>query len=183
MIGRTGETLLDRVLCVAGAVAFSQAPAFMQQYFQRLGGHLDEATRDLQRFQYIADAAGEDVAAFAERTRASADQVMARLGESVADAIARVDELASAVAALRDASPWSRPFVFLEHVDVGIARAAWVDFQPAVPTTFEGALYAAAGMIVFLALYHGAIRAPIAAFVRKTRARRADGALPRVKPA
>ena len=33
----TGEKLLDRALCVAGAVIFSQAPEFMQQYLQRLG--------------------------------------------------------------------------------------------------------------------------------------------------
>ncbi|MBE2212778.1 MAG: DUF2937 family protein [Opitutaceae bacterium] len=183
MIGRTGETLLDRVLCVAGAVVFSQAPEFMQQYFQRLGGHLDEATRQLRQFEHVAEQAGESVSAFATRAQASADTVMARMGDIVAGAITRVDDLSAAVAALRNATPWSRPFVFLEHVDVEIARATWGAFKPAVPTTFEGALYAAAGMIVFLALYHGAIRAPIAAATRRARARRADGELPRVRPA
>jgi hypothetical protein len=39
-VGRMGETLLDRVLCVAGAITLSQAPEFFQQYLQRLGGHL-----------------------------------------------------------------------------------------------------------------------------------------------
>jgi len=183
MIGRTGETLLDRVLCVVGAVAFSQVPAYMQQYFQRLGGHLDEATRQLKQFEHVATQAGESINAFAARAQASTDTVMARMGDIVAATITRVDDLSAAVAALRAATPWSRPFVFLEHVDLGIARAAWADFVPAVPTNFEGALYAGAGMIVFLALYHGAVRAPIAAMVRRSRARRADGELPRVRPA
>lgn len=179
MIGRTGETLLDRVLCVAGAVAFSQAPEYMQQYFQRLGGHLDEATRQLRQFEQVAEQAGESVSAFATRAQASADAVMARMGDIVAATIARVDDLSAAVAALRDATPWSRPFVFLEHLDLEMARATWRVFKPAVPTTFEGALYAAAGMIVFLALYHGVIRAPIVAVTQRVRARRADAALPR----
>jgi hypothetical protein len=175
MIGRTGETLLDRILCVAGAVAFSQAPEFMQQYFQRLGGHLDEATRQLRQFEQVATQAGESVSAFAMRAQASADTVMARMGDIVAATIVRVDDLSAAVAALRHASPWSRPVVFLEHLDLEIARATWRAFKPAVPTTFEGGLYAAAGMIVFLALYHGAIRVPVVAAVRRVRARRAVG--------
>lgn len=183
MIGRTGETLLDRVLCVVGAVVFSQAPEFMQQYLQRLGGHLDEAARQLRQFEHVATQSGESVSAFAARAQASTDTVMARMGDIVAGTITRVDELGAAVAALRDATPWSRPFVFLEHLDTEIAQATWGVFKPAVPTTLEGALYAAAGMIVFLALYHGVIRAPIAAIVGRARARRADRDLPRVRTA
>jgi nucleoside diphosphate kinase len=49
-----GETLLDRVLCVAGAITLSQAPEFFQQYLQRLGGHLDEARRVLASFEAVA---------------------------------------------------------------------------------------------------------------------------------
>lgn len=182
LIGRTGETLLDRILCVAGAVAFSQAPEFMQQYLQRLGGHLDEATLKLREYEGAAAQAGETVEAFAARAQASADSVVARMGDLVARQIDRVDELSAAVAALRDAAPWSRPFVFFEHLDVEIARGTWTFFKPAVPTTFEGALYAAAGMVVFLAIYHGLVRAPVVACARRVRARRADRELPRARP-
>jgi hypothetical protein len=183
MIGRTGETLLDRILCVAGAVAFSQAPEFMQQYLQRLGGHLDEAVRQLRQFEQVAAQSGEPVGAFAARAQASADPVMARMGDIVAAAIQRVDELGAAVAALRDAAPWSRPFAFTRHLDADIASATWSVFKPAVPTTIEGVIYAAAGMVVFLVVYHGLVRAPVAACARRIRARRADRALPRTHPA
>ena len=30
------DSLIDRILCVLGAVLFSQGPEFMQQYLQRL---------------------------------------------------------------------------------------------------------------------------------------------------
>ncbi len=183
MIGRTGETLFDRILCVVGAVVFSQAPEFMQQYLQRLGGHLDEAVRQLRQFEQVATQAGESVATFAARAQASADPVMARMGDIVAGAIQRVDELGAAVAALRDAAPWSRPFAFVRHVDTEIASATWGVFKPAVPTTIEGALYAAAGMVVFLLVYHGLVRAPVAACARRIRARRADRELPRPRTA
>jgi len=49
-----GEGLLDRLLCVVGAVLFSQLPEFIQQYLQRLGGHLDEARRQLEQFRAVA---------------------------------------------------------------------------------------------------------------------------------
>ena len=48
------ETLFDRVLCVGGAVTVSQAPEFIQQYLQRLGGRLDEARRQLSQFDDVA---------------------------------------------------------------------------------------------------------------------------------
>ena len=183
MIGRTGESLLDRVLCVAGAVAFSQAPEFMQQYLQRLGGHLDEAVRQLRQFEHVATQSGETVQSFAARAQAAADPVMARMGDIVASSIARVDELSAAVAALREAGPFSRPFVFLQNLDTEIAARTWGMFRPAVPTTLEGALYAAVGMILFLALYQGAVRVPVTACVRRYRARRAGRHVPSARPA
>ena len=44
-----GDSLIDRLLCVAGAVLCSQLPEFIQQYLQRLGGHLDEADDEEHR--------------------------------------------------------------------------------------------------------------------------------------
>ena len=42
------DTSLDRVFSILGAAAFSQVPEFIQQYLQRLGGHLDEAKRQVE---------------------------------------------------------------------------------------------------------------------------------------
>ena len=36
------EHILDRVIAAAGAITFMQIPAFIVQYIQRLGGHIDE---------------------------------------------------------------------------------------------------------------------------------------------
>jgi hypothetical protein len=169
----TGEKLLDRTLCVAGAVIFSQAPEFMQQYLQRLGGHLDEARRQLEQFKKVAAQSGLSLEQFIAQTNANADHAVAKLGGVMSEAGARVDHLETAQVAIQNASPLSRPFVFLQHVDSEIARATWTIYQPAVPTTLEGALYALLGMAVLLTIYYGLIKAPCSRVLARRRARTA----------
>jgi hypothetical protein len=148
------DSLTDRILCVVGAVLLSQGPEFMQQYLQRLGGHLDEARRQLTIFQQTADQAGLSLDKFISQTAANADPAVAKLGGVMTDAVERVASLQSAHDALLQSALWERPFVFLRHLDTGIARATTVVYQPAVPTTAEGLVYALAGMLLILAFYH-----------------------------
>lgn len=172
-----GESLVDRVLCVVGAVFFSQAPEFMQQYLQRLGGHLAEARRQFAQFEEIARQVGKTVKELAAQYAANADPAVVSMGRLVGETESRVSTLASAEAALRDASVWERPFVFLRQLDWEIARGTSSVFKPAVPTTLEGMLYALIGVVAILALYHGVL-SPIV--------RRIWGAakpLPNTKPA
>jgi hypothetical protein len=160
--GRTmldaGEGLLDRALCVIGAVLFSQIPEFMQQYLQRLGGHLDEARRHLQQFQDTAAQSGLTLDRLIGQTSANADPAVARLGGVMTEAVTRVNTLEAAQAAMEHASLWSRPFVFVQHIDAAIARATWAIFKPAVPTTIEGLVYALLGMLVLMAVFHLGIK-------------------------
>lgn len=176
---RAGSGLIDRALCVAGAVLFSQLPEFFQQYLQRLGGHLAEARRQLEQFQAAARQSGVNLEQLTANLTAQKDPAVARLGQVIGEAHARVDTLAAAEAALRDASGWSRPFVFLGHLDPGIARGTWQVFRPAVPTTAEGLAYAAVGMVAMLAVYHLGVRAG-ATWLRR---RNGGGSLKTTRPA
>ncbi|MFH1499970.1 MAG: DUF2937 family protein [Verrucomicrobiota bacterium] len=164
-----GESLLDRILCVAGAVAFSQFPEFIQQYLQRLGGHLDEARRQVAKFTETAAQSNLSLPQFIDRTAANGDTAVAKLGGVMQEAVDRVNELSFANAAIHDASLWERPFVFLRHVDPEIASATWSIYQPAVPTTVEGLIYALMGVVVTLCLYYGGIKYPALAFMRTRR--------------
>jgi len=177
---RTIETLFDRALCVIGAIAFAQLPEFIQQYRQRLGGHLDEARRQLTEFVAIATQAKLSLPQFIERTATNHDNTVAHLGGIMRNAVLRVDELAAADAALRHASLWAKPFVFFRYIDAGVAQATWEIYRPAVPTTGEGMIYALAGMLTLLGLYHGLIRYPIsAACARRAHAKATTGAVKR----
>lgn len=160
--GRTlldaGGGLLDRVLCVTGALIFSQLPEFMQQYLQRLGGHLDEARRHLLEFQQAAAQSGLTLDRFINQTNANADPAVARLSGVMTEAVTRVNTLEAAQSAMQNASLWSRPFVFLQHLDAAIARATGAIFKPAMPTTVEGLVYALLGMLVLMAVFHLGIK-------------------------
>lgn len=161
------DSLTDRILCVAGAVLFSQGPEFMQQYLQRLGGHLDEARRQLAVFQSTAAQAGTSLEQFISQTVANPDPGVARLAGVMTDAVERVTSLQSAHQALVHSALWERPFVFLRHLDLEIARATGAIYRPAVPTTGEGLAYALAGMLVFLALYHLVLKRGLAGLFRR----------------
>jgi len=161
------EGLLDRLLCVAAAVLFSQLPEFMQQYLQRLEGHLDEAKLAVDRFKAAASQAGMSLDQLVNSAAQNPDASMGKLGAVVHDAVERVDQLGAADAALRNASALSRPYVFLSHVDWGIARATLSIYRPAVPTTLEGLAYALFGIVLILCVYHLAIRGPIVRRLRR----------------
>ena len=130
-----GEKLIDRILCVAGAVLFSQAPEFMQQYLQRLGGHLAEARRQLAQFEDVARQAGRTLQELVAQYATNADPTVVGMGRLMGDIETRVSALSVSEAALRDASVWGRPFVFLRHLDSEIASGTAGVFKPAVPTT------------------------------------------------
>jgi hypothetical protein len=167
------DGVIDRVLCVAGAVIFSQIPEFMQQYLQRLGGHLDEAKRQLLQFRHVAEQSGLTLDRLISQTVANHDAAVAKLGGVMTDAVVRVDTLQSAHDALLHASLWTRPFVFARHLDHEIARGVADVFKPAVPTTLEGLVYAAIGMVVMVSIYHFGLRYPVRAVARRRRAQQA----------
>lgn len=168
-LGRVGESLIDRVLCVVGAVALSQAPEFFQQYLQRLGGHLDEARLRVAQYEAVAKQSGITLRQLIETTKAQPAEPVARLGQVIADAEVRAQTLGAAETALREASLWERPFVFLANLDMDIARGTWEVFKPAVPVTLEGLVYAGVGMVLALVIYQGAIVAPCRAIARRRR--------------
>jgi len=151
---RVFDGVIDRVLCVGGAILFSQGPEFMQQYLQRLGGHLAEAQRQLGLFRDAATQSGATLEQFITQTRGNPNAGLRQLGTVMNDAAERTASLQSAHDALLNSSLWTRPFVFFRHLDLGIAQGTWAVYKPAMPTTLEGLLYALTGMLVFLLFYH-----------------------------
>jgi hypothetical protein len=91
----------------------------------------------------------------------------------MSDAETRVGALSASETALRDASVWERPFVFLRQLDWEIAHGTAGVYKPAVPTTLEGVLYALIGVIVILAIYHGLL-APLVRRICRGAARKPE---------
>lgn len=139
----------------AGGLGFSQAPAFTHAYLQRLGGHIDEARRTIEKL-----AAGEILPWLGGDEREQA----------VEELTIRLSELERLQHVLLDSPAALRPFTLLRQADWSIARSAADSFVPSIPIDPASIVWTLIG--VFLAaLAWDATRIPFWA-AGKVRARR-----------
>ena len=128
---------------IAGAVACSQFPEFSQQYVQRLSGAADELRAVTIAFDTAAKVGGltrEDALAELQGTgfgdRFSAD---------MRTRIYRYERLNADYQALASAAPLQRLARVWRFRDPDLVQRTWGDFQPAVPVTSEGLIFAGLG--------------------------------------
>ena len=150
------------ILC---ALAASQAPEFAQQYRQRLGGAIDELRTVVERFD--ADAAAEklDRQTALRRLSANPDPLAQRRAADASLNAARLSDLERQRAAMQEAGSFGRIVSMVSEADPDVIHGTTATFEPAVPTTLEGAVAAGGG---FLAGY-GLIRLLARPFRRRTR--------------
>jgi Protein of unknown function (DUF2937) len=140
-------------LGLLGGVIAAQAPEFAQQYAQRLGGAADELRRHVAVLESDAQASGTTRDGAVDRLRTNPDQLVSRRGDAARDDIARLARLSAQQQALAAAtSPLGRVVAMLRDPDLPVARAAYQDFSPAVPTNADGM---AAALIGFFAAWGG----------------------------
>ena len=160
---RKCDALLGTVLAAVAGVAFAQLPAFIQQYLQRLGGHVDEAQLNLS--QVITGASFRTLDAPArEVLTVSLNQ--------------RVSELETGEQAITSASASVRPFIFLRELNPDIAMATFRAFEPAVPLSTAGLIYGVTGIVAGW-LFYELLKVPAGLAVRRRRAHHAGN---RVEP-
>ena len=135
---RKFDSLAGTVLAAIGGLTAAQAPVFVQQYLQRLGGHVDEAHRNL--------------------VRVTTDDTFTGLAAPVrfaveASARDRFVELESQRQAIAAAVPALRPVEFLQAFDPEIAAATLDGFEAALPLDPASLIYGAAGIVAAWLLY------------------------------
>lgn len=165
-VGVDGAMLARRFATAIGlllAVVFSQAPEFVQQYRQRLGGAVDELRRAIALFDAEATAQALSRDAGIARLRANADPLVQGRGIDLQGDVERERRLEAQGQAFEAAGPIGRYWVFVERFDADLAGRAYAVYQPAVPVTAAGFAAAAAG---FVAGY-GGIRLAAAPFGRR----------------
>lgn len=136
---------------LSGAAGLSQFPEFSQQYLQRLAGAVDELGRVVAEFDEDAadlglsrEAALVDLAKGGEMGAARADTMV--------ETLSRYDRLSGDLEVMRDAGPFTRAYNAGRFTDTELAEAAWQDFRPAMPLTFEGAVFSGAGLLAGLGI-------------------------------
>jgi hypothetical protein len=136
------------VAALFGALAASQLPEFAQQYRQRLGGALDEMRQVVRAFEADANRNELTRAEALDRYRKSDQPFLRDQGTTAERTIVRYEDLAEQKARLEAAPPLMRPVVVLSEPDTRVARAAWSDYEPAMPVSAAGFVWAAIGFFL-----------------------------------
>ena len=132
---------------LALGVVLSQFPEYAQQYTQRLGGAVDELRIITEDFDRSATAAGLTREQALGRYAGSADDFLEGRGLSMAQTLARYEQLSAMLARIQGADAWERFTLLPDFLDTDIGARALQNFQPAVPVTMEGFAYAGAGFL------------------------------------
>lgn len=128
---------------IAGAVALSQFPEFSQQYVQRLSGARDELRAVSFAFDTAAKVGGlsREEALTELRGTSFGD----RFSDDMRTRLYRFERLDADYRALAEAQPLQRLARLWRFRDRELVQRTWDDFQPAVPVTSEGLIFAGIG--------------------------------------
>lgn len=156
------QSVLRRLIAGTGGVALaivcSQFPEYAQQYTQRLGGAVDELRVITEDFDRAAAEGGLDRTAALDRYNASNDDFLAGRGSSMSATFVRYETLSRTLAEIQGAGPVERLQSLPAYLDTDIGRRTLENYQPAVPVTMEGILYAGAGFIAGYLLVSALVR-------------------------
>jgi len=134
--------LFDRIVLVVAIFAAACIPSYIQQYKQRVGGHLDQVVRDLGPFQEIARRYhGGDIHRLIRHHLASADPTFKAEGDAIHKMVDAEARLRAASEAL-NAGVWQQLRYLLTSADPAIARATWDAYVPAFSFTADYVLFA-----------------------------------------
>ena len=133
------------VFGIACGAVTTQAPEFMQQYTQRLGGWLDSYTKlvadlDARATQY--DMSREDYIA---ALRTSPDPKVVAEANNIAQWPVFQKQLEDAHTAITEAPSWKKGLVFVQNMQRPLLEATYGIYKPGIPATGEGAAYGGAG--------------------------------------
>jgi len=146
-------SLLDRLCVVAGAFVGSQIPQFMQQYTQRLAGHVEALQKLIGQLRQIASLSNRSLEQYIQKFKDSSDPDFIHQADFMQGIISRWEELQQALNHLTQSSAWLRPYYFLKDLQPDIAHSTFASYQPGFLLTIEGLCYAGTGMILGWAFY------------------------------
>jgi len=140
---------------VALALTASQFPEFAQQYEQRLGGAVDQLAAIIADFDATAERSGLDRREALAVYEATGEAFLAERAGDMRATFARHERLSAHLALLESAGPLEKATGFARYYDPEIGSRAIRAYEPAVPVTAEGFVWAGAGLVVGYALIVG----------------------------
>ncbi|KFB09565.1 DUF2937 family protein [Nitratireductor basaltis] len=132
---------------IAGGGITSQAPEFSQQYRQRLHGALDEMRAVVERFDADAAQNGLQREEALQLYMNSQENFLRDRGVSMQKVLERHESLEKQAEHFSALPPAFRPAALLRVPDRKLMNNAWRDFEPAVPLTPHGLIWAFLGAV------------------------------------
>jgi len=150
------STLFDRCLFTLTFILGLQLPEFIQQYSQRLSGHLNEALLQLGDYQEIADRHFDgNLKLMVDKYLTNSEASINETAHVISKVTERVKDLQSHLTNLQDAEYINRVFYFITEFDESMAQATIQQYQLAIPLSLSalisGTLFALC-IVIFIHL-------------------------------
>lgn len=128
------NNIIDRCFFTAIFILGVQLPEFMQQYQQRLAGHLAEAQSQLNQFEIIAQQHFDgSIITMVTRYKDNSEAAIASTGELIERLSLRVEYLSTHLAQITQSDYLHNVYLFIWHLDNEIARGTAEHFSMAIP--------------------------------------------------
>jgi hypothetical protein len=128
------NNILDRCFFTVTFIVGVQLPEFMQQYQQRLAGHLNEAQLQLAQFEVIAQQHFEgSLITMITRYKGNSEASISSTGELIERLSARVEYLSSHLEQINTTDYLSSLYQLIWHLDKQIAAGTAESFSMAIP--------------------------------------------------
>lgn len=147
------ESLFDRAVSAAGAVVFMQIPAFIVQYKQRLGGHVDELALLIRKYKAAAADNSRTIDEYIGLHLQSDVKEFVSTGKIMSENLERFTDLSTALKNLTESKGIMQFIAFIKDIELDIFKSALKNFVPGISFSFETLFYAAAGIIFFMSVY------------------------------
>lgn len=155
---RLTQTFLDKLIFALGIFAGSQLPGFIIQYRQRLGGHLEQAKKQLKSFQEIAEKFhGGSIESLISKHLTSTDPTFNSEGIIIRNSLNEVNRLSESYKALDSNLPGQIKFL-LFNTDWQIALQTWEIYEPGLILTPQAVIFALLSGFLLSLLFYGLIK-------------------------
>lgn len=147
------SALFDRCLFTLTFILGLQLPEFIQQYSQRLSGHLNEALSQLSEYQLIADRHFDgNLTSMINKYLINSEQSIKETANIISHTSTRVTDLQSHLFNIQEAEYVKRVYYFVTQFDQSMAQATIEQYQLAIPLSLPalitGALFALCIVII-----------------------------------
>ncbi len=147
-------TLFDRIFLILGVLVGAQIPLFMQQYIQRLSGHVTELNRFVSNLRLLANQSNKNLTQYIEKFQTSSDLDFSNHGIFMLEVVKRQEQMNNALQNLLNSPTWKKLYFFFQNLQYEVAQKTWESFQPGLTLTVEGLSYMALGGVISFCIYH-----------------------------